>query len=121
MSCNGLGLVGSIIDRATPAMVKGSDTFIVTQIVFKGSNDPYSFQSFAGSTAYFPAADGGVVTASGALVSADLGTVRFELGNTETDLLAEGSDLSFEQRFADDRGLSIIQYEAALSIAAALF
>lgn len=122
MSCKQQGLVGMIWDISTPALVRGADAFVVTQVVFQGTSSPYSFQAFTGSTAYFPGVvDGVPVAVVGTLVSADLGQVRFNIPKTASTGLALGDEVSFQQDLVDSRGLTRLIFEAALPVVDTLF
>jgi hypothetical protein len=122
MTSTNLGIVGTIVDRSTPSVVRGADSFITTQLVYKGTDTPYSFDTFAGATANF-AADGveTPISVVGVLESADLGRVKFTIPAASTAQLAVGEEQSFEQRFADASGSRIILFDAALTVADALF
>lgn len=121
MSCNNQGIVGVIFDRSTPALVRGADSFITTQIVYKGSDIPYSFDTFAGATALFRSQTASPVAVVGFLESADLGKVKFTIPGASTTLLAVGEEQSFEQVFADARGTSIIIFDSKLPVVDPLF
>lgn len=129
MGCNRQGLVGIVYDISTPTLVRGADCFVTTQIQFAADNPsdtngpPYSFQSFAGSTAYFPsdpAISGAPIAVTGALVSADLGVVKFPIPQTASSGLQVGDSIAFEQVFQDARGTTIILFQD-LPVAASLF
>lgn len=116
------GLIGKIVDRATPQIVRGSDAFLVTEISYKGDTAPYQFANLAGATAFFPSDGDGVPVASvGAVVHANRGTIRFDLSDVDTDGLKVGESLSFEQHFEDDRGLTIIVFADKLDVVDSLF
>lgn len=116
-------IYGRIVDRSTPSLVVGSDAFIVTQIAFRESKQPYSFSQFVGATASFQSADdpSTPVNFIGALESADLGTVRFDMAASGTALMLAGDPISFQQELKDARGTSIIIFSDALTVVDGLF
>lgn len=122
MSCNKDGIVGRIANISQPTIVRGSDGFVVTQIVYQGSGDPYKIDSFAGATAQFRAEEGDApISIVGALESADRGELRFELAASGTELLAVGDELDFQQVVEDADGVRIIVFEGKLSVRDSLF
>lgn len=116
-----LGLVGRLVSLSTPSLVVGSDAFVVTQVVFHGSGEPYSMPGYVGATAFFPAATGGSVTSVGTLEAQDLGTVRFPLPAANSVALLAGDAQSFYQTFRDARGATTIIFNEALDIVASPF
>jgi hypothetical protein len=121
-SCKkGNAIIGRVVDQSTPALVQGADLYVVAQLVFDGTREPYAIANFTGASAQFPAAAGGAVTIPGTLVSADLGTLRFDLAASGSSALAVGDPLSFQVELVDARGKSIVILEDALTVAASLF
>jgi len=121
-TCRRLGIIGRIADRSTPAIVKGSDAFLVTQLVFKGENDPAEIVGFSGATGFFPQADSTEpLPVSGTLESADLAEIRFELAASGTALLADGEEQSFEISVEDSFGLVFYQFDGKLVVKERLF
>jgi hypothetical protein len=125
MSNDRQGLIGIVYNISTPSIVRGSDAFIEAQINYQGEKlDPYSFASFVGASAYFPGDPNQNVTSVvvvGTLVSADLGLLKFQIPAASTPLLQVQDGLSWETRFQDARGLTIIQFDSSLSVADKLF
>lgn len=131
MGPNRQGLVAVVYDISTPNLVRGADCFVTTQVQYAdaaapspmlspGGGDPYAFQSFVGSTAYFPGSDGTPVAASGALESVDLGTVRFAVAADVSSGLQVGDSLQFEQVLVDARGKTILLIDGLTVVAAPL-
>lgn len=121
MTCNNQGIEAKISDRSAPKIVQGSDGFLLMQLVYRGTSDPAAINSFVGATGFFPKEDGSALAVSGALVSADRGTVRFDLDSTETADLNEGEENNFEMSVEDASGLHFYQLEAKLSVSARYF
>lgn len=121
MTCLNLGIVGSIVDRSTPALVQGADEFLVVQMFYKNTTTPYSFQTYAGATGHFIAADSTITSIPATLESADLGKLRIELAASATSGLALGDEQSFQVDFDDDRGLSKIIFDSVLAVVAPLY
>lgn len=121
MSCKNQGIYGKIADISQNPIVKGSDGYIVSQILYKGDDSPFKLTNFLGATGYFKNADATTLSASGSLESADLGKIRFVLTDQQTALLEAGEEKSFEVKFEDDSGVKVIQYEGKLQINERLF
>jgi hypothetical protein len=122
MGCNRQGLIGIVYDISTPSLVRGADCFVTTQVIYASDDvtpglspsrgSPYAFQSPVGSTAYFQADGGGApVVSVGVLQSNDLGTFKFEIPASGSTGLAVGDAISFEQKFEDARGLTILVFD----------
>lgn len=120
MTCLNLGVIGTVVDRATPAVVRESDSFIVVQMTYKGTSTPYSFQTLVGATGFFPGT-GGLVEVAATLVSADLGKLRFNLAASGTALMSAGEEQNFQVDFEDDDGLWKILLESALRVVDPLY
>lgn len=122
MSCDNLGIIGKFASISQPAIVKGSDAFLVAQVVYDGDrNTPYAISNFTGATGFFKQDDGGVLQIPGSLVSSDTGKIRFDVAASGTDTLKAGEEQSFEFAMEDDRGLTFIQYDGKLKINDRLF
>lgn len=114
-------ITGRVVDQSTPALVQGADLYVVAQLVFVETREPYGISGFGGASAQFPAAAGGAVTVPGTLVSADLGTLRFDVAASGSTALAVGDPVSFQVELVDTRGKSIVILEDAITVAASLF
>ena len=121
MNCSNNGIVGKIAGLSQPAIVKGSDAYIVTQN-FDGPNCcPSEITGFQGATGFFENDDGTTLSASGELLSAVKGQLRFELTAAETALLKASDEASFEFALEDNNGLMFIQFDGKLQIKDRLF
>lgn len=122
MTCESKGVSGKVLQTSQPAIVKGSDAFIVAQIVQAADKSkPVSFSNFQSASGYFANQDGTTLTVEGSLVSEDLGTLRFDLTSQETSNLLAGEERSFEFQFQDDNGVRIIQFDSNIQIKERLF
>ncbi len=123
MSCDNQGLIGRINNISTPKIVVGADAFVVTQVLYKGSDDDYAFDNLSGCTGSFQGGSDGQtpVNVIGSVVSADKGLIRFDFPASATESLYVGEQLSFQQTFEDARGKTIILFDAALDVVDSLF
>lgn len=122
MSCNKLGVIGKISNISQPAIVKGSDAFIETQLVYKGTDNAYEIDGFDGCTGFFKQqGETTPLQVVGTLVSEDLGKLRFDMSAAETNLLASGEELSFEVGLESDSGVLFVLFESKLSVKERLF
>lgn len=116
------GLVGRIVARSQPSILRGTNAWLETQVLHSGSGDPYAYRGLVGATAQFLSSDNvSAVSVVGSLVSADLGRVRFDLPPSGTMGLAIGSERDFQQVFEDDSGVTIIPFRSAVSIEDPMF
>lgn len=115
------GIKGNIYYLSTPELVKGSDMVIKTQLVKKGTNEPYVINDFGGVTGYFPNEDGTAQTIVGSLVSAFQGVCSFSIPASGSVDLEAGDEISFEQHLQDEKGLTIFQFNESLIIKDGLF
>lgn len=120
MTCLNLGIVGAIVDRSTPSLVRSSDAFLVVQMTYRGTSEPYAFQNWTGATGFFPG-ETAVLEVPASLVSADLGKLRLEIAASGTALLAVGDEQTFQVDFQDDRGLTKILFDGAISVVDPLY
>jgi hypothetical protein len=113
-------IIGLVYDQSTPKLVRGSDAFIVTQLVYESDNPgdhgaPYAFQSAVGSTAYFPS-DPTInvlappIVSIGTILSSELGLVRFPVPASASTGLQLGDELCWEQVLQDALGTTIIVF-----------
>lgn len=122
MSCKNQGVIGKIVNISQPAIVKGSDAFISTQLVYQGDvNTPVKIPGFIGATGFLANDDTTVQAVTGTLDSADLGTLNFSIAASGTDLLKAGDEQSFEFRLEDADGVQYIQFDGGLQIKDRLF
>lgn len=121
MSCITTGIVGRIVDRATPAIMKGSDSFIKTALTLKGCDDPYDLSSMQGASCFFISDSGGAVCVTGTATSADRGMCVFQIPQAKTLIIAPGDPISFEQHFIDDAGYQIVRFDDAIGVLESLF
>lgn len=121
MSCITTGIIGRIVDRATPAIMQGSDSFIKTALSLKGCDDPYDLSSMDGASCFFISTSGGAVCVTGTATSADRGQCLFPISQAQTALIATGDPVSFEQHFIDDAGYQIIRFDDAIGVLESLF
>ena len=121
MTCDNQGIVGIISNISAPAIVKGSDAFIETQLVYKGTQDSAKIDTFVGATGFFGNDDGTVQSVPATLVSADKGVLNIALAASGTSLLKAGEELNFEVSIEDASGLRFVQFEAALTVAERFF
>lgn len=122
MTCDSKGAIGKIQKISQPAIVKGSDAFIIAQIVQAADKSkPISFSDFQGATGYFANADGTSLEVIGALESQDLGTVRFDLTAQQTSGLLSGEERSFEFGYTDESGVKFIQFDSNIQIRERIF
>jgi len=121
MSCLNRGIVGEIADRLTPSIVKDSDTYLVVQMLYRGTSQPASFQTLQGATGHFQGEDAAIISIPATLVSADLGKLQIDLPASSTALLEAGDEQSFQVDFRDDRGLVKILFDGALEIVEPLY
>jgi hypothetical protein len=105
------GLVGKIVSLSTPQLVVGSDAFVVSQVRYHGSGEPYAFSGLTGATAYFPGATG-AVTSVGSVEAADQGLVRFSIPKAVSAGLLPGDDQAWYQTFVDARGTTTVLYDS---------
>lgn len=118
------GIIGQIVDRSTPQLVRGSDAYLVTQASYKGSDGPapYKFENLTGASALFLTdTDGVPFVAVGNVADPNRGTVRFDLAATGTSLMKLGESLTFEQHFDDDRGRTILVFDSKLDVIDSIF
>lgn len=122
MNCKNLGIIGKIADISQPSIVKGSDAFLVAQLIYKGTSDVAKVSNFLGATGFFPQQDSAEpLVVDGTLESADLGQIRFSIPASGTQLLKASDELSWEFSVEDDNGLRFIQYEGTLQISDRIF
>lgn len=115
------GIKANIYALSTPDLVKGSDIFLKTQIVHKGTDEPYVISNFVGSTAYFPKEDDTALVVVGELVSSFQGVCRFDIPASGSIDLKAGDEISWEQHLEDDRGLTILQLTESIVVKDGLF
>lgn len=120
MTCLNLGIIGSIVDRSTPSIVRESDAFLVVQMSYRGTSTPYGFENFTGATGFF-SGESAVLEVPASLVSADLGKLRLELAASATSGLVLGDEQTFQVDFQDDRGLTKILFDGAISVVDPLY
>lgn len=122
MSCKNRGVVAKIVNISQPEIVKGSDAFLELELVYKGDeNQQEKISNFVGATGFFQAEEVDYLSASGSLVSADLGKIKFELTSAETAQLKAGEEISLEMSVEDDKGLVFYQLDGALIVKDRLF
>lgn len=116
MSCDNQGVVGRVSNISAPIIIKGSDAFIETQLVYKGTDDSAASVGFSGATGFFSNDDGTVQAIPGVISTKDLSRLTFDLAASGTALLKAGEELSFEIAVEDDLGLRFFQFDGGLSI-----
>ncbi len=123
MTCNRLGVIGRIFDISSPTLTAGEEVSLATQLVYKGSSDPYAIVGFVGATGQFAAQEDyqGPIAASGYLESADRGVLRFDMDAATSALLQLGDEQDFQVRLLDANGLRITRYLGLLNVAEPLF
>lgn len=121
MSCNTSGIVAAIVNRSTPSIVQGSDSFLVVGVTYRGTDDPYAFESFTGASAFFTDVNSAIVNIPATLDSADRGRLRIDLAASATSELAVGEEQTFQVDFEDARGLTKLLLENSLTVVAPLF
>lgn len=97
-------------------IVKGEDATIVVQVLDE-NEDPVSLAGFTSATIYLS----GSVTASGSVVSSDLGKLTFTLTDTQTGNLTADDDADFEVVIVQGSTTTIVQFEKALIIKARIW
>lgn len=116
------GVIGRIVSRSQPQIVRGSDAFIITQLHYEDQScSPYKFEGFQGASAVFKDTANVAYTVAGALDSADLGQVRFDIPATGTTAIKAGDPVIFQQVFLDDNGFLIIPFVDKISFVNPLF
>lgn len=120
MSCIRRGITGEIVDRSAPSIVKGSDAYLVVQIV-DSSGDPSSFDSLVGATGYFEGADDAIINIPATALSEPLAKLQLDLPASSTSLLESGDEQSFQVDFRDSRGLRKILFDGALMVVDPLY
>lgn len=120
MTCLNLGVIGSVVDRSTPSVVREADAFLVVQMTYRGTSTPYSFENLVGATGFF-SGETAVIEVPASLVSADLGKLRLDMAASATSGLVVGDEQTFQVDFEDDRGLTKILFDGALSVVEPLY
>lgn len=123
VACNPAGFSASVFQRQNPALVLGSDYFLVVQMIYGGNREPYSMTGFVGATGCFSNSDGTTLYAPGYSDVKDqaLGKINFDLPASTTSLLAVGEEQSFQVNFEDALGLVKTILQGQLWVQSPLF
>ena len=86
---------------ANRKIIRGEDATVIVDITKRtacddGSSEPFKLDGFTSATAYLAKDGGGTVTASGTLVSEDLGRLSFTFSDTDTALLLVDDSVDME-------------------------
>lgn len=114
-------LIAVIAEQSLAELVKGSDMSLKVQIKDRSTGLPTKIEGFSSCEIRLEKEDGTVLGASGTLDSADLGTIKFELSETQTAELEAGEEISAEVELESTAGTQIFHMEGALVIKDALF
>ena len=126
MSCRNLGIIGKIVERSQPQIVRNSDGYFVVQLVYEGDGcqDAFKINGFVGATGTF-ASDVVLMTnylsIPGTVVSADAGKVKFAYNQVQSSQMKLGPERSFEMRIEDSTGVKYINFDGQLQIVAPLY
>lgn len=84
------------VSEKSIVIVQGSDVGITLQFVDKRTRQPINLAGLQSADFRSLAASGGVIAASGSLVSADLATVLYQLDQNYTGAMQSGDSLDYE-------------------------
>lgn len=102
-----------------PTVVAGADITLNVSLV--QSSGPFSLQGMTGATGFFPGALTSPIAATGAVVSADLGTMSFFIPKAQSLNLALGSELPFELVIDKPGARTIVQDGLTWNVNAEIF
>lgn len=122
MTCKNRGIKGKVYNISQPSIVKGSDGFVVSQVVYEGDEGaPYKIEGFVGATGFLANEDGTTLSVEASLESEDLGLVLVPLSSAQTALLKASEEASLEILLEDSSGVKIIQFDGSISVKNRLF
>jgi hypothetical protein len=78
------------------SFVKGSDVTITVQVKDKDTKVPYALTGFTSATLFIKKDDNTYLSATGTLVSSDLGKLSFTINETDSDTLRAGTKLDIQ-------------------------
>lgn len=103
------------------SVVQGSNTSINVFLTDQISGCPLDLSNLTGATAYFSAASGGAISASGILVSPVLGQIRVDLTPDFTTAMTPGENLDVQVNIDQGTIRTIAQILGQLTVAPSLF
>jgi hypothetical protein len=80
----------------TAKIYKGSDVKVTVSLIEDATKKPYSLAGTTGATGFFQKSDDTWLSASGIVISADLGKLQFNLTDSDTVQLKVGDAQSME-------------------------
>lgn len=102
-------------------IVKGSDAGINVSIKDKESGDPFDLTGLSGASAFMPGDASTVVIAGTPLGSLDCGRLKFDLSDSDTNLLAAGDGANMEVVIDIGANRTIVQFEGVIDVKPRLF